>query len=45
MGDTNCDYLNQSSNDTKHMKKIAHKLGFSHIIKEALEQLLIRKLT
>ena len=35
MGDTNCDYLNQSSNDTKHMKKIAHKLGFSHIIKEA----------
>ena len=35
MGDTNCDYLNQSNNDTKHMKKIAHKLGFSHIIKEA----------
>ena len=30
-----CDYLNQSNNDTKHMKKIAHKLGFSHIIKEA----------
>ena len=22
MGDTNCDYLNQSNNDTKHMKKI-----------------------
>ena len=35
MGDTNCDYLNQSNNDTKHMKKIARKLGFSHIIKEA----------
>ena len=35
MGDTNCDYLNQSNNDTKHLKKIAHKLGFSHIIKEA----------
>ena len=35
MGDTNFDYLNQSNNDTKHMKKIAHKLGFSHIIKEA----------
>ena len=34
MGDTNCDYLNQSKNDTKHIKKIAHKLGFSHIIKE-----------
>ena len=35
MGDTNCDYLNQSNNDTKHMTKIAHKLGSSHIIKEA----------
>ena len=35
MGDTNCDYLNQSNNDTKHMKKIALKLGFSHIIMEA----------
>ena len=35
MGETNCDCLNQSSNDKKHMKKIAHKLGFSHIIKEA----------
>ena len=35
LGDTNCDYLNQSNNDTKHMKKIAHKLGFSHISKEA----------
>ena len=34
MGDTNCYYLNQSNNDTNHMKKIAHKLGFSHI-KEA----------
>ena len=35
MGDTNCDYLNQPNNDTKHMKKIAHKFGFSPIIKEA----------
>ena len=35
LGDTNCDYLHQSNNDTKHMKKIAHKLDFSHIIKEA----------
>ena len=34
MGDTNCVYLNQSNNDTKHMKKTAHKLGFSHINKE-----------
>ena len=33
--DINCDYLNQSNSDTKHMKKIAHRLGFSHIIKEA----------
>ena len=35
MGDTNCANLNQPNNDTKHMKKIAHKLGFSYIIKEA----------
>ena len=27
--------MNQSNNDAKHMKKIVHKLGFSHIIKEA----------
>ena len=45
MGDTNSDYLNQSNNDTKHMKKIAHKLGFSHILRKQLEQLLILKLT
>ena len=35
MRDTNCDYLNPLNNDAKHIKKIAHKLGFSHIIKEA----------
>ena len=26
MGDTNCDYLNQSNNATKHMKNIAQEL-------------------
>ena len=31
MGDTNCDYLNQSNNDTKHMKKIAHKRGLLRV--------------
>ena len=35
MGDANCDYLNQSNNDTKYMKKIALKLGFLHIIEGA----------
>ena len=35
MGDTNCDFLDQSNSDVKHMKKIANKLGFSRIIKEA----------
>ena len=32
MGDTNCDYLNQSNNGAKHIQKIAYKLGFSLII-------------
>ena len=35
MVDANFDYLDQSNNDAKHMKEIAHKLGFSHIIKKA----------
>ena len=33
--DKNCVYLDHLNNDAKHMKKIAHNLGFSHIIKEA----------
>ena len=44
MGDTNCDYLNQSNSDTKRMKKLPHKLGF-HISLRKQQQLLILKLT